>query len=419
MVSSVSDFWQAGAYTLASLIALFSGIWPYVKLILLCYCWIIPMKQENREAVLIFLDQLGKFSFIDLFVSLYMIVSFYVSITEQIPNSYGINVKVVVEPDVGLNTFVIGTVISMVFSHFFLYLDAKYAKPHIKELLKKQQREKLDIIIDEDHDEDDKKNMHLFDDEIEMKQIIQKHEWNISFEPFFIKYCPFSVFGAFTRSIMLVLIWCTLYMIIDSVFTAPVRYNLTGLVGFFLTDPIRAFSPWQIVTEVPSHTDYPGAGIALCWCLCISIIIMPIALMIVMIIIWYLPIKYKFLNYLNITMQICMAWSALDVFAVASIAASLELSRVSQWILNQNYSEICGIPNGIIPQIMYQIIGKYVGCFSVDGYLVPGILIVCFAAGIAWILFIYTIYSLYQSRKLFIKNIKKSLPDKTIFFFNH
>ena len=172
LMGSVEDFWQSGAYTLAILIALFSGIWPYIKLLALCACWIIPMTQEIREGILIFLDQMGKFSFIDLFVSCYMLVSFYVDINEQLPhNGYGINLKVVVEPDVGLNTFVIGTIISMIFSHFFLYLDAKYAKPDIKQLMAMERR----------RDRDD----NVPDEEYQINIIQNKHEWNISFTPFF------------------------------------------------------------------------------------------------------------------------------------------------------------------------------------------------------------------------------------------
>ena len=144
-MSSVSDFWQSSAYSLSILIAAFSGIWPYVKLLLLGSCWIIPMAQPQREAIIIVLDQMGKFSFIDLFVSLYMIVSFYVSISEE-AKGYGVNVKIVVEPDVGLNTFVIGTVLSMLFSHFFLFLDAHYAKPHVAHL------RRLRDLADNDHD---------------------------------------------------------------------------------------------------------------------------------------------------------------------------------------------------------------------------------------------------------------------------
>lgn len=409
LVDSVSDFWQSKAYSLAILIAMFSGIWPYIKLLLLCYCWIIPMKQINREGILIFLDQMGKFSFIDLFVSLYMIVSFYVDITEQLPhNGVGFNLKVVVEPDVGLNTFVIGTVISMIFSHLLLYLDAKYAKPHIKKVIALQQ---TDYIDDDDYNKEQQ----------QIKNIKNKHEWNISFKPFFIKYLPFSYFGILMRSIMLLLIWITLYMIIDTVFIAPVRYNITGLVGFFVSNPQRSYSAWQIVTEVPSHTDEHIAAPPLSACLFFTIIFFPILLLLLIVFIWHLPLKHKYLNYLNILMQVSMAWSALDVFAVASIAASLELSRVSQWILNDSYAKVCGTnPPGIIPTILTHLTGRDSGCFSVDGYLVsPGIYIVVIGAIFAWILFIYTIYQLYKSNKYLKSEINKSLPDKTIFFFNH
>eukprot|EP00483_Globobulimina_turgida_P008272 UN08288 len=82
-------------------------------------------------------------------------------------------------------------------------------------------------------------------------------------------------------------------------------------------------------------------------------------------------------------MQTFMAWSALDVFAIASIAASLELSKVSSWILNQTYAQVCG-PNGYIPHITEKIIGKAIGCFTVDGYLVWGIYIVVLVSISAW-----------------------------------
>ena len=37
--SSLKDMWTAGAYPLAVLIGTFSGAWPYLKLILLAFCW--------------------------------------------------------------------------------------------------------------------------------------------------------------------------------------------------------------------------------------------------------------------------------------------------------------------------------------------------------------------------------------------
>eukprot|EP00808_Paulinella_micropora_P013794 g34053.t1 len=38
--NSVTDMWEAGAYFLSALIAVFSGFWPYFKLIILLACWV-------------------------------------------------------------------------------------------------------------------------------------------------------------------------------------------------------------------------------------------------------------------------------------------------------------------------------------------------------------------------------------------
>jgi len=421
LVSSVSDFWQSKAYSLAILIALFSGIWPYIKLLLLGVCWIVPLRQERREAILIFLDQMGKFSFIDLFVSLYMIVSFYVSITESV-QGYGINLKVVVEPDVGLNTFVIGTVISMIFSHFFLYLDAKYAKPHIKQLRHKRTKNiQQHIQYHDDPQQADEVDelAQVDEDELEMKQLQNKHAWNTSFQPLFMRYVPRSVSGVLFRSLMLFSILVTLWCVIESVFTAPVRYTMQGLVGAFVDDPIRAFSPWQITKEVPTHTDEHQAAPPLAVCFFAEIIFFPLLLIVIVVVIWYVPMRYQYCKYLNIGMQVCMAWAALDVYAVASVAASLELQRVSQWILNQNYAEICGEPDGIIPSITDKFIGKPVSCFDVKGNLVWGIWLVIYAAIALWIAFVYTIHQLFKSKQYMTRSLHKGLADKTIFMFNH
>ena len=37
--ASLTDMWTAGAYPLALLIGVFSGAWPYIKLICLTACW--------------------------------------------------------------------------------------------------------------------------------------------------------------------------------------------------------------------------------------------------------------------------------------------------------------------------------------------------------------------------------------------
>ena len=84
LIGSCKMFYHSNAMMLAILVGFFSGLWPYIKLVLLAFCWLWPMNQKRREKILFFLDQLGKFSFIDLFVTITMTVSFYVKVNEAV-----------------------------------------------------------------------------------------------------------------------------------------------------------------------------------------------------------------------------------------------------------------------------------------------------------------------------------------------
>jgi len=203
---------------------------------------------------------------------------------------------------------------------------------------------------------------------------------------------------------MLVLLFAALWGVIDSVFTAPVRYDLEGLVGWAITDPRRAYSPWQIVTEVPTHTDEHEAAPPLSFALGLTIIVMPILLLVTMVAIWLLPVHHRRLKVLNAAMQTMMAWAALDVFAVASIAASLELDRVSQWIMNESYPKICG-PDGIIPLVLEKVLGRDSGCFSVNGHLTYGIWLVVASSVASWLLFAYTVQQIHCANRRFKQQV--------------
>jgi hypothetical protein len=64
LANSVHDMWQAGVYPLSILIALCSGGWPYLKLLLMLFAWMAPLKLcpvKRRENLLMWLDALGKY----------------------------------------------------------------------------------------------------------------------------------------------------------------------------------------------------------------------------------------------------------------------------------------------------------------------------------------------------------------------
>lgn len=66
LVNSVRGMWDAGLYPLSILIALFSGVYPYIKLLTIVAFSVILQQPQNKFLRLV--DNIGKFSFLDTFV---------------------------------------------------------------------------------------------------------------------------------------------------------------------------------------------------------------------------------------------------------------------------------------------------------------------------------------------------------------
>ena len=59
-------------YPLSIAVAVFSGGWPYIKLLIMLYCWTAPCPRQSdvtrRGRLLHVVDALGKWSLIDIYV---------------------------------------------------------------------------------------------------------------------------------------------------------------------------------------------------------------------------------------------------------------------------------------------------------------------------------------------------------------
>jgi hypothetical protein len=79
MARSTVDIWNAGGKALAIIILVFSGIWPYTKQLMTLAIWFMPptrLSVSHRESILLWLDRLGKWSMIDIFVLVISIAAF-------------------------------------------------------------------------------------------------------------------------------------------------------------------------------------------------------------------------------------------------------------------------------------------------------------------------------------------------------
>jgi len=95
--TSVHELWNARSYALAILIVITSIMWPYVKLLLSIFAWVCPYRNaRRRERLLEIVDALGKWSFVDIFVLLIIMVSFRATIQLNA----GVSMEVVIVPRV-------------------------------------------------------------------------------------------------------------------------------------------------------------------------------------------------------------------------------------------------------------------------------------------------------------------------------
>lgn len=136
LISSIRDMWKAGTYALSLIVACMSCVWPYTKLILMIITWILPatiLPKRNRERILRLLDMLGKWSILDSFFMIMMVVSFHFIIQfpivnpDKVPSANSLNIWVY--PAYGFIGLIGGTIYSLAMSHIMCALDMYATKP--------------------------------------------------------------------------------------------------------------------------------------------------------------------------------------------------------------------------------------------------------------------------------------------------
>jgi paraquat-inducible protein A len=75
ILSGINALWDEKYYFLAGIIFFFSIVFPIAKLTTLISIWFVPLAQKERRMLLYFLELLGKWSMLDVFVAAVIIVS--------------------------------------------------------------------------------------------------------------------------------------------------------------------------------------------------------------------------------------------------------------------------------------------------------------------------------------------------------
>lgn len=282
--SSVEMMWESETYWLAIMIVVASGAWPYIKIVIMAVSWFVPMTNSTRTRVLRIIEFLGKWSLIDMYVLVIMVVAFPVAIAVA-----GIEINILVEPVWGFYSFLIAALWNMantqVIGLFHYRQVHKEEGPH-------------DFV--EDNEPLGKTKMGWIGYGVGATIVVVG--------------TGLIAYGLFGLS----------YNVETSGLAIEMNQNIEG------DSVMRYFSALTTGTSLPDAT-YPDwavdatmviylfftVGTPLLWCL-ISMVL------------WLVPMRAPWKYYLARTNEFVFSWSAADVFLMSIGAAVVELHQLAE-----------------------------------------------------------------------------------------
>lgn len=341
--NTIRDMWIAGVYPLSLLVAIFSGGWPYLKLMLMQACWLFPLgwlNKDRRESLLMVLDALGKWSMIDTFVLALMLVAFHFTITNpgtEIGTTF-LDVRVIVQPDIGFYCFLLATIMSLITTHVVLHYH-RFADGTMH-LPPGGQSEAL--------------CSHRFKGSV----------YGLADD----KRVRCSKLGNVVVTFLLVF---TIAIILLGSFIESFKFEFKGLAGLFLgSQASTGYSLLSVTKAIPESAEDPNF-IGVKWIQAVFYTItfaVPLAHMAALLVLWWTPLKIRAQYALFNLTEILNAWSALDVFVISIIAAILEIQQFAVFMVGDN----CDAINEFIVENMSQYLSGYNVCFTVIATLSEG-----------------------------------------------
>ena len=309
--STLGEMWRAGVYILMLLIWFASGVWPYVKLILMLICWITSIRRLppiKREKIIYLLDCLGKFSLIDTYVLVLMMVAFRYNL--EVAGAGALDVYVT--PAFGFYSFLFATIVSLLSGHAILFLHRRSTLPVIP--VYSGRYESL--------------SRHVFDD---------KHGRGL------------LKISRLFRRMLIFLIFLTIILVVTGANLHSFHFTFNGVAGVALGESrVREFSLVSIGESLPqSVQNTSSVGIHLIKTTYFFFaLVMPLVCLISLLVLFLVPMRMRRQQQIFILVEVTNAWSAIEVFVIAIVISLAEIGPFSSSMVEQQCSLLDNILSG-------------------------------------------------------------------------
>lgn len=313
LVNTSRDFWNAGAYPLAIAVMLFSGIWPFIKLAGMVACWLTPIRFLSvrvRQRILEFLDAFGKWSLLDSFMYVIMMVAFKFHIDTETTRLLAplfaeatskLSVAVFVNPTMGFFNVVLATICTLCVGHVCLAMH-RYA--------------------------------HLLGEYAPRMNNIDEGKTKI---------CDASCKSLHYKVLVAFLVSFSLLLVFVGVSVQSFELNFYGLAGYILgEDAIRDFSFMQLGANLPSAAADPSSlGVrfiqAIFFFFAFAIVVAYHAILLAL---WCIPMLKGHQRRLYVACQVLNCWACMDVFICSLFLAVLQLPMLTSFLVGDKCDPI-------------------------------------------------------------------------------
>jgi hypothetical protein len=347
LANTVIELYQAGIYPLLFLVVVFSGIWPYAKLLWMLYAWVTPYHSTHqREERLLTLDALSKFSLVDTYVLVVMLVAFRFHL--DVSSALGLDVYVT--PEYGFYAFLLATCLSLVLGHAMLYFH----------------RRAQGVATTGESTTKESVFEHSFD----IQDNGPKRQLSRILQVFLLS------------SSLAALVFLTLGFTKQS-FT----FEFGGLAGMALGDRSRTtYSLLSLGTAIPRSVEDPKSVAILFLQIAYYFyaVVTPVSCLVFLMILFLCPMGLSKQRALLVAAEIANAWSAVEVFVLSIVAALFQISTFASFIIGDK----CDLINRLAEDFIGEIIEDTV-CFTVEAsvesncwYLVAGVFLYSFVVSV-------------------------------------
>ena len=318
---SIRNMWDAEVYPLALLIAVFSGAWPYLKIVLMLLSWFAPEKCLNstrRGHLLQALDALGKWSLIDNYVLVLMMVAFRMHIaipdvdTVVVPAGW-LSVDVVVVPGWGIYGFLVAAILSLVCTHLIVFYhrqavqeekEVAAAAAMLKKIQKLQSTKggRQRVAVAERFAD------HEYHFAVPSKQTVLHVKLTI--------FSQMLIFGAIIG---------TMFLTALGVILQTFQFEFEGLVGLLLAPQNASATNYSLLSVGEAVGTSTLTGQATAGNTYLQVVFfafacfIPAMHLVLLLVLWVIPLNLKEHRHFFVASEVLGAWSSMDVFTVSIV----------------------------------------------------------------------------------------------------